>query len=148
MPLVFVTKSRHRAFTDPMLTRCRQIMAEVCDKFGATLTDFNAETDHVHLSIHYPSTVQLSTLVNSLKGVSARYLRQEFPRLHPEIPVGKSLLVTVLLRRLRRRSPTRNHRRVHHQPKRPEPTKQSNPATRDRTVQNQLPPDPEEPGFP
>uniref|UniRef100_UPI0021000AA1 IS200/IS605 family transposase n=1 Tax=Rhodococcus koreensis TaxID=99653 RepID=UPI0021000AA1 len=29
--------------------------------------------------IHYPPTVQLSTLVNSLKGVSARYLRQEFP---------------------------------------------------------------------
>ncbi|MGW5152394.1 transposase, partial [Rhodococcus koreensis] len=26
-----------------------------------------------------PPTVQLSTLVNSLEGVSARYLRQEFP---------------------------------------------------------------------
>ena len=29
--------------------------------------------------IHYPPTAQLSTLVNSLEGVSARYLRQEFP---------------------------------------------------------------------
>jgi putative transposase len=54
-------------------------MAEVCDKFGATLTEFNGEADHVHLLIHYPPTVQLSTLVNSLKGVSARRLRQEFP---------------------------------------------------------------------
>ncbi|MFE7415991.1 IS200/IS605 family transposase [Rhodococcus sp. NPDC057529] len=53
-------------------------MAEVCDKFGATLTEFTGETDHV-LSIHYPPTAQLSTLVNSLEGVSARYLRQEFP---------------------------------------------------------------------
>lgn len=62
-----------------MLTRCETIMAEVCDKFGATLTEFNGEADHVHLLIHYPPTVQLSTLVNSLKGVSARRLRQEFP---------------------------------------------------------------------
>ena len=73
--MVYVTKYRRGAFTDPM----RQIMAEVCDKFGATLTEFNGETDHVHLLIHYPPTVQLSTLVNSLEGVSARYLRQEFP---------------------------------------------------------------------
>ena len=54
-------------------------MAEVCDKFGATLTEFSGATDHVHLLIHYPPTVQLSTLVNSLQGVSARYLRHEFP---------------------------------------------------------------------
>ncbi|QYB03294.1 IS200/IS605 family transposase [Rhodococcus sp. USK10] len=51
----------------------------MCDKFGATLTAFTGETDHVHLLIHYPPTVQLSTLVNSLEGASARYLRQEFP---------------------------------------------------------------------
>ncbi|MGW5152646.1 IS200/IS605 family transposase, partial [Rhodococcus koreensis] len=50
----FVTKYRRGAFTDPMLTRCEQIMAEVCDKFGATLTEFTGETDHVHLLIHYP----------------------------------------------------------------------------------------------
>ena len=52
-------------------------MADVCRDFGAELREFNGETDHVHLLVHYPPAVALSKLVNSLKGVSARYLRQE-----------------------------------------------------------------------
>ncbi|OYD71377.1 putative transposase [Rhodococcus sp. OK302] len=77
--MVYVTKYCRGVFTDPMLTRCETIMAEVCDKFGATLTESNGKFVDVHLLIHYPPTVQLSTLVSSLNGVSARYLRQEFP---------------------------------------------------------------------
>ncbi|GAA1265963.1 IS200/IS605 family transposase [Streptomyces aureus] len=76
--LVFVTKSRHRALTDPMLTRCEEIMREVCEDFEAELKQFNGEEDHVHLLVHYPPKVQLSKLVNSLKGVSSRYLRKEY----------------------------------------------------------------------
>ncbi len=54
-------------------------MAAVCTDFGAELREFNGESDHVHLLVHYPPKVALSRLVNSLKGVSARRLRQEFP---------------------------------------------------------------------
>ncbi|MHB8300605.1 MAG: IS200/IS605 family transposase, partial [Dermatophilaceae bacterium] len=50
----------------------------ICASFGAELVEFNGEDDHVHLLVHYPPTVTLSTLVNSLKGVSARRLRQDF----------------------------------------------------------------------
>ena len=55
-------------------------MSDVCADFGAELREFNGEDDHVHLLVHYPPTVALSKLVNSLKGVSARYLRKEFAR--------------------------------------------------------------------
>jgi putative transposase len=54
-------------------------MAHVCKDFGAELAEFGGEDDHVHLLVHYPPTVQLSKLVNSLKGVSARHLRTQFP---------------------------------------------------------------------
>ncbi|SNS23646.1 putative transposase [Actinacidiphila glaucinigra] len=63
--------------TDTMLTRCEEIMREVCADFEAELKQFNGEDDHVHLLVHYPPKVQLSKLVNSLKGVSARMLRKE-----------------------------------------------------------------------
>ncbi|MGI5490926.1 IS200/IS605 family transposase [Microtetraspora malaysiensis] len=76
--LVFVTKYRRGAFTDPMLVRCEQIMREVCADFEVELREFNGEHDHVHLLVHYPPKVALSKLVNSLKGVSARMLRKEF----------------------------------------------------------------------
>ncbi|GAA3482906.1 IS200/IS605 family transposase [Streptomyces yanii] len=55
--LVFVTRYRRTVFDDEMLTRCEEI---------------------VHLLVHYPPKVALSNLVNSLKGVSSRRLRQEF----------------------------------------------------------------------
>ncbi len=53
-------------------------MREVCQDFEAELKQFNGEQDHVHLLVHYPPKVQLSKLVNSLKGVSSRRLRQEY----------------------------------------------------------------------
>ncbi len=39
------------------------------------------EDDHVHLLINNPPKAALSSLVNSLKGVSSRLLRKEFPAL-------------------------------------------------------------------
>ena len=54
-------------------------MRKVCEDFGAELREFNGETDHVHLLVHYPPQITLSRLVGSLKGVSARRLRQDFP---------------------------------------------------------------------
>jgi len=52
-------------------------MRNVYVDFGAELREFNGEEDHVHLLVHYPPSVAVSKLVNSLKGVSSRYLRQE-----------------------------------------------------------------------
>jgi putative transposase len=77
--LVFTPKYRRGPFTGEILTRCEAVMRDVCTDFGAELREFNGETDHVHLLVHYPPKVALSRLVGSLKGVSARRLRQEFP---------------------------------------------------------------------
>lgn len=77
--LVFVTKYRRGVFNSAMLTTCQQIMTAVCADFAAELVEFNGEDDHVHLLINFPPTAQLSKLVNSLKGVSSRRLRQQHP---------------------------------------------------------------------
>ncbi|MEV0840144.1 IS200/IS605 family transposase [Actinocatenispora sera] len=79
--LVFVTKFRHKVFTDRHLTRTEQIMRDVCHDFEAELVEFNGENNHVHLLVNYPPKVAVARLVNSLKGVSSRRLRQEFPDL-------------------------------------------------------------------
>jgi len=55
-------------------------MCSVCADFEAELLEMNGEDDHVHLLVAYPPKVALSTLVNSLKGVSARMIRKaDFP---------------------------------------------------------------------
>ncbi|MFI7492728.1 IS200/IS605 family transposase [Micromonospora echinaurantiaca] len=79
--LVFVTKFRHRVFTDQHLTRLEEIMRAVCADFECDLVEFNGEGEHVHLLVNFPPKVALSKLVNSLKGVSSRRMRQEFPDL-------------------------------------------------------------------
>ena len=79
--LVFVTKYRHEVFTDTHLTRLEAIFRDVCTDFECELVEFNGGTDHVHLLVTFPPKVAVSHLVNSLKGVSSRYMRREFPEL-------------------------------------------------------------------
>lgn len=79
--LVFVTKFRHTVFSDVHLTRMEEIMRSVCADFERTLVEFNGETNHVHLLVNFPPKAAVTKLVNSLKGVSSRRLRQEFPDL-------------------------------------------------------------------
>ncbi|MEU9848826.1 IS200/IS605 family transposase [Streptomyces sp. NPDC047985] len=79
--LVFVTKYRHKVFKDVHLTRMEEIMRAVCADFECELVEFNGENNHVHLLVNFPPKVALSRLVNSLKGVSSRRLRQEYPEL-------------------------------------------------------------------
>jgi putative transposase len=70
--VVFVTKYRRKAMTDAMPTHCEEIMREVC-------TDFDAELREPRTPARaLPPKSQLSKLVNSLKGVSARLLRKEY----------------------------------------------------------------------
>ena len=56
-------------------------MRAVCADFETELVEFNGENNHVHLLVHFPPKVALAKLVNSLKGVSSRRMRQEFPDL-------------------------------------------------------------------
>ncbi|MCF1512617.1 IS200/IS605 family transposase, partial [Streptomyces glomeratus] len=61
---------------------------EVCGSFETELKEFNGESDHVHLLVHYPPKVALSKLINSLKGVSSRYLRAEYTGRINRIGIG------------------------------------------------------------
>ena len=74
--LVFVCKYRHAVFTKSALADLREIFGAVCSDFDAELVEFEGEQDHVHLLVNYPPKVSISNLVNSLKGVSSRLLRQ------------------------------------------------------------------------
>lgn len=77
--LVFVTKYRRAIFTDEHLKVINTAAAKVCTDFAAQLKEFNGERNHVHLLVSYPPKVAVSSLVNSLKGVTSRRLRSMFP---------------------------------------------------------------------
>jgi putative transposase len=64
-----------------MLQCWEDTMRKVCADFETRLAELNGQASHVHLLVNFPPKVALSKLVNSLKGVSSRRIRQEFPDL-------------------------------------------------------------------
>ena len=132
--LVFVTKYRRDVLNDPILTRCEQIMRDVCAGMGAELREFNGADDHVHLLVHYPPKLAISTLVNSLKASP----RTTYARNSPAGSTGTSCTDTYGPR-----------------PTSPPPAaglhsqwSRSTSQTRNVPVRDAIPPGPERPGFP
>ena len=76
--LVFTPKYRKKIFTKEHIDYMRDVFTKVCIDFKANLIEFGGERDHVHLLVTYPPKVSISSLVNSLKGVSSRRLGQHF----------------------------------------------------------------------
>ena len=79
--LIFITKYRGRVFESRHLETLETLLRKVCADFEVELVEFNGESDHVHLLVNYPPKVQLSKLINSLKGVSSRKLKLHHPEL-------------------------------------------------------------------
>lgn len=84
--LVFVTKYRRGVFTKQILDDLKVIFEQVCLDFESELVEFDGEHDHVHLLVNYPPKVSVSKLVNSLKGVSSRMIRQkDYPSIRKKL---------------------------------------------------------------
>lgn len=79
--LVFVTKYRRSIFGRDHREAMKSVFEKVCMDFGSILVEMDGAQDHVHLLVNYPPKVALSRLVNSLKGVSSRRLKQQYPAL-------------------------------------------------------------------
>jgi putative transposase len=62
--------------TGEYITYLRDMVTQSLRDFGATLVECNGEDDHMHLLAEYPPKVPITALVNSLKGVSGRRIRQ------------------------------------------------------------------------
>jgi len=76
--IVFTPKYRKKIFVSEHLEVMKGVFENICNMNDSTLEEFDGEADYVHLLITYPPRIALSTLVNSLKGVSSRVLRQKF----------------------------------------------------------------------
>ena len=86
-----MTKYRRDVFTKAILDELRTLFHNTCEDFGAQLIEFDSEHDHVHLLINYPPKIAISSLVNSLKGVSSRMIRKKnYPSIRKNYGVMRS----------------------------------------------------------
>lgn len=76
--MVFVTKYRRKCLTTEMLSYLENLFANLCSKWEAKLLEFGGEPDHVHLLVSLNPKIQPSKLVNNLKPISSRMVRQQY----------------------------------------------------------------------
>lgn len=89
--LVFTPKYRKNIFDDAHLQALEAYARKVCTDLEVELVEFNGEPNHVHLMVNYPPKLALSNLVNSLKGVTSRLLRKDFPEIEQHYWKKKTL---------------------------------------------------------
>ena len=82
--MVFSTKNRRPFIDMDIRPRLHAYMAEILRDIEPPQSQayrVGGVEDHVHLLVEYPPKVSISRLVNSLKGVSSRLLRQRCPEI-------------------------------------------------------------------
>ncbi len=87
--LVFFTRYRGDFFTKELAIALENIFQNVCIDFDSKLLDLTIKHDHILLIIDYPPRVALSRIVNSMKGVSARLLKKQFPSILDKTKKGQ-----------------------------------------------------------
>ena len=77
----FVTVTKYRAdiLTDERLERMAEVAHEIAEDFEADIQNVDGGTDHVCILFTTKPTTNLTKFINSLKGVTSRRVRKEYP---------------------------------------------------------------------
>lgn len=84
--IVWCPKYRRNVLVSPIDERLKEILQDVCSARGCNIIEMEIMPDHVHLLVECDPQYGIHKLIKACKGVSSRYLRQEFPRLKSRLP--------------------------------------------------------------
>lgn len=86
--LIFTTKYRRKLFDGQMIAQLREAFSSAAAKLECEIIKMDGEPDHVHLLVAYPPKLAVSVMVNNLKSVSSRLLRQQNTHLRMQSKTG------------------------------------------------------------
>jgi putative transposase len=84
--VIWCPKYRRKVLVEPVESRLRRIIADVCREAHSEIIEMEIMPDHVHLLVECDPQFGINRLVRSIKGQSSRVLRQEFPALKSRLP--------------------------------------------------------------
>lgn len=82
---VCCTKYRREVITKDVSNRLKEINKDIAKSFGVSIIEQETDKDHIHILFSIKPQTQISKLVNSLKSVSSRYIRKEFPSIKEKL---------------------------------------------------------------
>jgi len=86
--LVWCVKYRRKVISDVIGDRLKEILEALIVDAECSVMAIETNIDHIHVVFRAKPTHQLSKLINTLKGVSARRLFKEFPQLKDKLYRG------------------------------------------------------------
>ncbi|HAW2728478.1 TPA: IS200/IS605 family transposase [Escherichia coli] len=75
-------------FDSQMIAQLREAFGSAAAKLECEIIEMDGEPDHVHLLVAYPPKLAVSVMVNNLKSVSSRLLRQQNAHLRMQSKTG------------------------------------------------------------
>jgi putative transposase len=79
--LVWVPKYRKKVLTGEVAIRVRDLIRQIAMEHEIVILSGKVSCDHIHVLVAYRPHVDVSMIVQWLKGISSRILLQEFPHL-------------------------------------------------------------------
>lgn len=77
--LVFCVKYRRKVLTSTISKRLKSLILDIASKFDVKIIEQETDMDHIHILFASKPSVTLSKFINSLKSVTSRMIRKEFP---------------------------------------------------------------------
>ncbi len=74
--IVFITEYKKRCITEDVFQTIKSQIERVAELNHSTIEEINYESDHVHILLSAPPSINLSVVVNSMKSTSARIVRK------------------------------------------------------------------------
>ena len=79
--LVWIPKYRKKVLTGDIAIRVRDLIRQIAMEHEITILSGKVACDHIHVLVGYRPHVDVSMIVQWLKGISSRVLLQEYPHL-------------------------------------------------------------------
>lgn len=83
--IVWCVKYRHKILVEEIDVRLKEILVQIASDNNFTISEIESDSDHIHLLVDCTPQHSIPGMIKALKGVSARLLFKEFPKIKQKL---------------------------------------------------------------
>lgn len=83
--IVWCVKYRHKILVEEIDVRLKEILVQIASDNNFTIAEIESDSDHIHLFVECTPQHSIPSMMKALKGVSARLLFKEFPKIKKKL---------------------------------------------------------------
>ena len=84
--VIFCPKYRRKVLVNAIASRLKELLAQIAIEIQVEILEMEVMLDYVHLLVEVDPQFGIHKVVKRFKGITSRYLRQEFPELKSRLP--------------------------------------------------------------